>query len=390
MSPSSTTSYTVTVTSDKGCVSTTSVTVIVNPLPSGSISGDTEICVGESTTLTASGGSSYTWSTGDSGAIIKVSQSSTTSYIVTVTNDKGCVSTTSVTVIVNPLPNGSISGDTEICVGASTTLTASGGSSYAWSTGQTGSSITVSPSSTTSYTVTVTSDKGCESTTSVTVIVNPLPNGSISGDTEICVGEGTTLTASGGSSYAWSTGDSGAIITVSPSSTTSYTVTVTGDKGCVSTTSVTVIVNPLPNGSISGDTEICVGESTTLTASGGSSYAWSTGQTGGSITVSPSSTTSYTVTVTSDKGCESTTSVTVIVNPLPNGSISGDTEICIGESTTLTASGGSSYAWSTGDSGSSITVSPSSTTSYTVTVTSDKGCESTTSVTVIVLDIAKW
>ncbi|MEZ4911001.1 MAG: hypothetical protein R2774_09070 [Saprospiraceae bacterium] len=54
-------------------------------------------------------------------------------------------------------------------------------------------------------------------------------------------------------------------------------MTVTGDKGCVSTTSVTVIVNPLPNGSISGDTEICVGASTTLTASGGSSYAWSTG-----------------------------------------------------------------------------------------------------------------
>ncbi|MEZ4910992.1 MAG: hypothetical protein R2774_09025 [Saprospiraceae bacterium] len=54
--------------------------------------------------------------------------------------------------------------------------------------------------------------------------------------------------------------------------------------------------------------------------------------------MSPSSTTSYTVTVTSDKGCESTTSVTVIVNPLPNGSINGVTEICVGESTTLTAS----------------------------------------------------
>ncbi|MEZ4910993.1 MAG: hypothetical protein R2774_09030 [Saprospiraceae bacterium] len=88
--------------------------------------------------------------------------------------------------------------------------------------------------------------------------------------------------------------------------------------------------------------------------------------------MSPSSTTSYTVTVTNDKGCVSTTSVTVIVNPLPNGNISGDTEICVGESTALIASGGSSYAWSTGDSGASITVSPSTTTSYTVTVTNDK------------------
>ncbi|MEZ4910997.1 MAG: hypothetical protein R2774_09050 [Saprospiraceae bacterium] len=167
-----------------------------------------------------------------------------------------------------------------------------------------------------------------------------LPNGSISGDTEICVGEGTTLTASGGSSYAWSTGDSGAIITVSPSSTTSYTVTVTNDKGCVyPPQSVTVIVNPLPNGSISGDTEICIGESTTLTANGGSSYAWSTGDSGASITVSPSSTTSYTVTVTSDKGCVSTTSVTVIVNPLPEIQITGETEICEESCTTLTVEG---------------------------------------------------
>ncbi|MEZ4910989.1 MAG: T9SS type A sorting domain-containing protein [Saprospiraceae bacterium] len=265
--------------------------------------------------------------------------SSTTSYTVTVTNDKGCVSTTSVTVIVNPLPNGSISGDTEICIGENTTLTAIGGSSYAWSTGDSGASITVSPSSTTSYTATVTSDKGCVSTTSVTVIVNPLPSGSISGDTEICVGASTTLTASGGSNYAWSTGQTGGSITVSPSSTTSYTVTVTSDKGCVSTTNVTVIVNQLPIPIISGNTKICEGSSTTLTASGGTTYLWSTGSTTPEITVSPTYTTDYSVTVTSLTGCSASTLVTVMVKDKPTLVFTGPDNICLGDSTFIVATG---------------------------------------------------
>ncbi|MBK7806470.1 MAG: hypothetical protein IPJ51_09245 [Saprospiraceae bacterium] len=382
--PTTTTTFSVTVTDDKGCIASTSETVIVNPLPTPSISGDNELCLGESTTLTASGGSSYVWSNGSTTSSITVSPTTTTTFSVTVTDDKGCIAITSETVFVNPLPVPSITGVNELCFGESTSLAASGGSSYVWSNGSTTSSITVSPTTTTTYSVTVTDDKGCIASTSETVIVNPLPVPSITGDNEICFGESTTLTTSGGSIYVWSNGSTTSSITVSPTTTTTYSVTVTDDKGCIVSTSETVIVNSLPTPSITGDNELCFGESTTLTASGGSIYEWSNGSTTSSITVSPTTTTTYNVTVNDDKGCIASTSETVIVNPLPTPTISGDTEICFGESTTLTAIGGSNYEWSNGSTTSSVTVNPTTTTTYGVTVTDGNSCSGTSSVTVVV------
>ncbi|MCB0661080.1 MAG: hypothetical protein KDC04_09090, partial [Saprospiraceae bacterium] len=183
-------------------------------------------------------------------------------------SNHGCVSTGTVTVTVHPLPSVTIQGDSDVCMGSSTVLTASGGSSYTWSTGASGSSITVSPSSTTTYTVTVTSDHGCISTGTVTVTVHPLPSVTIQGDSEICFGSSTVLTASGGGTYAWNTGVSGSSITVTPIETTTYTVTVTSDHGCISTGWVTVTVHPLPEIIIEGDTTICAGSCTTLTVVG--------------------------------------------------------------------------------------------------------------------------
>ena len=281
-------------------------------------------------------------------------------------------------------PTASISGTNTICSGESTTLTASGGGTYAWSNSLgSGASKTVSPTSTTTYTVTVTNN-GCTATASRTVTVNS-PSASISGTNSICTGESTTLTASGGGTYAWSNSlGSGASKTVSPTSTTTYTVTVT-NNGCTATASRTVTVNTAPSASISGTNTICSGESTTLTASGGGTYAWSNSLgSGASKTVSPTSTTTYTVTVTTN-GCTATANRTVTVNTSPSASISGTNSICVGESTTLTASGGGTYAWSNSlGSGASKTVSPTTTTTYTVTVTGSNGCTSTANRTVTV------
>ncbi|MDX2280728.1 MAG: hypothetical protein NW218_14170, partial [Saprospiraceae bacterium] len=120
--------------------------------------------------------------------------------------------------------SGLIANDAVTCAGASVNLTASGGDSYAWSTGATTASITVTPASTSTYSVTVTSiEFGCTATSTRTITVNPLPtpaiavtetSGTANNDGQICAGASATLTASGGTSYAWSNGVNAAVNTV--------------------------------------------------------------------------------------------------------------------------------------------------------------------------------
>lgn len=385
VSPSVSTTYSVTVTNN-GCIGTDIIEVIIDPNSIVADAGpDVDICQAESSTLTGSGGGSgatYTWSTGQTGSIITVNPIITTTYTLTV-SEGVCSATDQVVVNVSPIPVADAGPDVEICDGESIDLEASGGiqnNDYSWSTGQSGSTITVNPSETTDYTVTV-EVNGCIGTDDVLVTVFDAPEVDAGPDEEICLGENVTLTAFGsGGSYEWSNGQNGDEITVSPISTTTYSVTLTSN-GCEATDEVevdviSVIASAGPN------QIICDGASVTLTASGGSFYEWSTGQTQQSISVSPSTTTTYFVTV-SEGNCFEVASVEVEVGQSPSASVSPDQTICAGESVTLTASGGSDYNWSNGQLTPDILVTPTSTTTYTVTVT-EQGCFDTAETTVSV------
>jgi hypothetical protein len=394
VSPTATTTYTVTGTNAQGCTGTTTVIVTVNPRPTVTANTSASaICVGGSSTLTASGATSYVWMPGNlTGSSVSVSPTSTTTYTVTGTNSFGCSSTATVAVTVNPLPT--VTANTSasaICVGGSATLTASGATSYVWMPGNLiGSSVSVSPTSTTTYTVTGTNSFGCSATATVAVTVNPLPT--VTANTSasaICVGGSATLSASGATSYVWMPGNlTGSSVSVSPTSTTTYTVTGTNSFGCSSTATVAVTVNPLPT--VTANTSasaICVGGSATLTASGATSYVWMPGNlTGSSVSVSPTSTTTYTVTGTNSFGCSSTATVVVTVNPLPALTItSTDTVSCEGATLTLTASGASTYVWlPSNTTGSTLTDAPYVTTTYTVIGTSAFGCVDSASITITV------
>ena len=275
--------------------------------------------------------------------------------------------------------------DQNICAGSSAILTASGGSSYKWSTGATSKSITVNPTSTTTYSVTV-SDGANSGTDEVIVTVNALPVAKAGADVTIEAGQSTTLSASGGDTYLWSTGETTASITVKPASSTIYEVKV-NKNGCESSDSVKVTVNSTSVGTgivadAGKDVSICSGSSAVLTASGGSVYTWSNGSSGNTLIVSPDKTTTYTVTV-SDGVNTATDDVIVTVHTLPVANAGADVSVEEGQSTTLTASGGDTYLWSTGETTESITVKPDSSTNYEVTVTSG-GCSSTDIVTVSV------
>ncbi len=378
VSPINNTSYSVTATSVGGCTGTATIAVTVNPNPAPTISGSTTICPASSTTLTATGGGTYNWSTGDLTAAATVSPVGNTTYTVTVTNG-GCTgsATVQVTVAANLIPV--ITGNTSICNGTSTTLSTSGGGTYTWSDGTTTNSITVSPGTPTSYSVTV-ANGTCSGTATVQVNVVNNPTPVISGNTSVCPGTGTILTAGGGTTYVWDNGSTTTSITVSPSSPTTYIVTA-NTNGCTGQTSVTVSITPPPSPTITGTTVICNGGSTILTATAGGTYAWNTGDLTASITVSPTTTTTYTVTVTT--GCTATATIQVTVQANLTPTITGNNTICNGTSTTLTTSGGGTYAWSDGTTNASITVNPTINTTYSVTVTNGT-CSGTAQQSVIV------
>ena len=222
----------------------------------------------------------------------------------------------------------------------------------------------------------------CDSIVKLTLTVNALPTVTISGETSFCEGGSTTLTASGAETYAWSATDNAAEYTVAVAG--NYTVTGTDANNCQNTATKMVAVNTLPTVAISGETAFCEGGSTTLTASGAVSYEWSETDHNAELTVMIAGT--YTVTGTDDNGCQNTASVEVTENALPTVTISGETAFCEGGSTTLTASGAVTYAWSATDNGAEYTVAVAGT--YTVTGTDANDCQNTASIEVTAYPVA--
>lgn len=382
--------YSVSVTDASGCSndsSATTVSVFVNPLPVVSLSGDTFICTGDTAILNASGGISYVWSTGDTTATIFTSPSSSAVYFVTV-NDGNCSAGSSLSLVVSQGPVFDISASSvSICVGDSSTLTASNGISYQWSTGATNPSIVIFPDGDTTVFATA-FDGNCFFTDSVFVAVNSTPVTSIfSADTEICLGETASLLASGGSTFLWSTGQSTAGISVSPLTTSVFSV-ISFNGNCSDTAFISVTVNSLPAISISpASVSFCEGDSATICVNPtGYSFQWSSGQNLNCITVNPVVTTLFYVTATDSVSCKSTDSVSVAVVPIPDPNILGDSVTCSNEYLTLTASGGLSYLWSTGpeDTTAVNIVNPSADSTFYVTV-SNGNCSASDSVFISVL-----
>ena len=364
--------YTVTVTDAYGCSATAVMMLTVNPIPVLNIAGNTTICEGDITTLTATGADTYCWSNGKITADVSINSFGV--YMVTGTSTAGCSSTASVTVSVTPLPLITIMGETDFCIGESTTLTAACSEDFIWSTGDTSASINVNTAGT--YIVTASTSNGCSNSTSVMVIQNQPSPVFITGDTVICNEIGSELEVTPGIDYLWSSGETTQTIYVTNPGV--YTVSVTDDNGCVS--SATKTISTMKQVGVSGNTSICSGQSTTLLATGEGNYSWSNGTVTPLITVTESGI--YTITASLPNGCVSFDSVFVIVNPLPTLSITGNTSFCQGDTTTLTATGASTYVWNNGSSNATVAVNSVGT--YTVTGTDANGCTNTATKTITV------
>ncbi|MGR3810437.1 SdrD B-like domain-containing protein [Jiulongibacter sp. NS-SX5] len=397
VSPVVTTTYTATCT-EGSCTSDASneLTIVVDALAAPTVSANkSTICLGESVVLTATNCSgTVSWSNGSTtvgtGSSLDLTPDGTSSYTATCQSNT-CVSPASSTVTVNVSSSTGapvISASTQsICTGESVTLTASScGGTVNWSNGMTGASITVSPTTTSTYSA-ICSVGSCTSNTSNTITIDvssgETPTITASATT-ICAGTEVTLTASNCTSgIVWNTGATTSSIEITPSETSTYTVTC-GTGSCAGSANETIIVNSVSSVSISASSsQICSGESVTLTASECSqNLTWSNGSTDASITVSPSATQSYSVTC-SNGVCSTSAETTVTVgtgNPVTI--TASETTVCPGTQVTLTASGCTeTVSWSTGETGNSISVSPTEQTMYTATCGTGV-CAGTGSVTI--------
>ncbi|HTF03787.1 MAG TPA: T9SS type A sorting domain-containing protein, partial [Bacteroidia bacterium] len=166
-------------TDANGCSNTTTVSVVVNTLPSVTASASAStICDGDATTLTGANANTYNWMPGSlSGTSVSVSPNTSTTFTVTGTDGNGCSNTSTVSIAVNALPSvTSSSSVSSSCAGETITLTGNGATSYNWMPGSlSGSPVTDAPTASTTYTVTGTDANGCSNTSTVSVTVNAPP-----------------------------------------------------------------------------------------------------------------------------------------------------------------------------------------------------------------------
>ncbi|MES2565346.1 MAG: T9SS type A sorting domain-containing protein [Bacteroidota bacterium] len=265
---------------------------------------------------------------------------------------------------------------------------------YSWTSTPAGftsntSTATAMPTGTTDYSVVITNTAtSCSNSGIVTVSVNPVPSvTAMASPTVICAGSTATLTAGGATNYTWTSGGNGTTETVTPSTMATYTV-YGETNGCVGSSTVNVDVNAIPSVmTAASPTAVCAGSSATLTASGATNYTWTNGGSANTEVVTPGSLTIYTVTG-ENSGCAATATVSVDVNAIPTVFASASqTILCENGSTgssILTASStATSFMWSDGAMTMTTSVTPTTTTIYTVTVT-EMGCSAEAMVTITV------
>ncbi len=258
--------------------------------------------------------------------------------------------------------------------------------------------ITVSPTDTTTYTavcvydncdgtqVTVTDEITVFVTNPIDLVLTPLSD-------TICQGESVTISASGAYNYGWTpttnlTFISDSVVTVTPPTSTTYTLIVTDQLGtCTGSVDIPITVNPPPDVEVFAvPANLCEGDTTQLIATNADSFIWNDSSTDNPRTVSPSTTTTYTVTGYDAAGCSNTASITVNVSAIPVITFTpANPSICEGETASVTASGAVFYMWSNSTTSNPLVVSPSATTTYQVTGTDNTGvCSSSAEVTVTV------
>ncbi len=414
--PTKTTRYKCTVTNKYGCIITDSVEVKVQNNLKIQLSADTSVCAGFGVLLKASGGANYTWYPPDyldnpnSATPYCTPQKNITYKVITTSGT--CIDSATMSISVNPLPTVKAQGETTVCSGQPVQLSveqAEPNTTYTWrdSAGTsvgTGASITVNPIVETRYYVTAATNNNCTAHDSVQVHISNIINVQALGATTVCTGTPVQLsinTPDATATYEWTTNGNiigtGTTITVTPTQTSTF-IAHGKRGGCEGWDTVTVQVNNAITVTASADTSICIGATATLRVTNAQqtiTYTWRDEQNNvigntATITVQPTQTTTYNVKGV-QSGCEGAGAVRVVVHALPSVSVR-DTSICQGQTATvkvLNPDDNNTYTWkdetgTTQSTTQTLTVTPQTTTRYSVTVRNNAGCEASTQATVTI------
>lgn len=394
--------YSVTVTDANTCTGSDAATVTFSALGAGvDIGPDVSFCGSGSYIFDAGAGFSfYLWQDGSTSQTFGTSAPGT--YSVTVSDAAGCTASDAADFFIYPNPVVDLPDDAVICDIINIILDAGAGFTYLWNDNSANQTLPVSAPGT--FSVTVTDANGCTASdnTDISLAASSAPLVASASAASICAGESVQLHATGGTNYNWTpaaTLDNPSISNpvATPVAPTTYIVTADDSSGCLKSDSVTISVLPLFTASIDSGA-ICLGESIQLHVTGGDTYAWSPAA-GLSCTncanpvASPVRTTTYSVTVTASGYCNTSIvlETTVTVFPLPDPGLPPAVTIGYGSSVTFTPNGGmAEYHWTATDGWTcencpSPSVSPVSTTTYTLTVTDTNGCKAVAQGTVEVL-----
>jgi gliding motility-associated-like protein len=399
-------SYTISLKDASACTTNTIVTLAPSSIPTITVNSFS-ICAGQSNTLIANGGTSYTWSpatglSSTSGSVVVASPTINTTYNV-VGSIGSCTNSavSSITVVANPTI--SVSSQTT-CSGTSATLTASGAATYTWSNASTlssanGTSVIATPLASTVYTIIGSASTCTSSTTASVTISSGLILSVTPSSATICPGASTTLTASGASTYTWTnavtlSSANGTSVNATPSSTQTYTVNGSNANGCVGSTTVTIVVASTPTVLTSANLTVCPGATSTISATGANTYTWNPGASlntvnGSSVIATPSINTTYTVTGSNVNGCIGSATISIVVASTPTILTSANLTVCPGTASTISATGANTYTWSPGASlntvnGSSVIATPSVNTTYSVNGSNINGCIGSATISIAV------
>jgi hypothetical protein len=349
------------------------------------------ICSGQSVTLTANSSmNNYSWTpTASTASQIVVSPNVSTMYEVYTNSPTTCYAKKGAMVTVNITPTISVANGGICPTPGSHTFNPTGAASYTW--------LPVgpvdSPTATTQYTVVGSSTAGCISNVlTPSIIVTNTVNLSIASPSAICIGKSATLTASGASSYSWTTSPSSSLNPIVVAPTIPNTYGLYGTVGtCTAFTTVFVNVNPNPTVTINPSNIVyCTSNGpTTMTANGAQTYSWNTGSTSNTAIATPTSVITYSVLGTDINGCQDVEYFTIGPASSPTlTAAASDPTICINSNaSTITVTGNAtSYTWKpstalTSTNSATTVANPTTTITYTVTGYFPNNCYETYTLT---------